>query len=343
MSKQETNENTPHRMLWVDQMRAFAIITVVISHVFSFCIGGGNSSVVSDYFISFYMPLFFFISGFVGYKKEYKQSFTKEVATKARQLLLPTLVFFCLYEWLIADNWMEDLCHQSKGGYWFLVGLFYISCLYSAIHRLIIRYKIRDKFEDFLMLCIGSCLICLPVVYGIALQNGSHDLFSLTKLSFFIFYALGALVRKYADSSLAFISKSWVTCFIILLSVLGYSVFEKYDLSHGYLGLIASPFISMSCVLLSMEFFRRYEESGNSVAPYLNRIGTRTLDIYVIHWLLLPYGIDEIGNYFATTDAHLLYFVTGVLMASVVVAAAYLTGSIIRLSPLLARWTLGTK
>lgn len=289
------------------------------------------------------MPLFFFISGFVGYKKEYRQSFLMEVATKTQQLLLPTLVFFCLYEWLIADNWMEDLCHKSKGGYWFLIGLFYISCLYSAIHRLIIRYKIRDKLEDILMFCIGSSLICLPVVYGIVLQYGSHDLFSLTKLSFFIFFALGATGRKYADSFVPFISKPWVSCCIILTSVLGYSIFEKYDLGHGYMGLIGSPIISIACVCLSMDFFRRYEESINNVAPYLKKIGKRTLDIYVIHWLLLPYGMDEIGKYFATTNAHLLYFVVGVAIAAIVVATAYLIGSIIRLSPLLARWTLGTK
>lgn len=99
----------------------------------------------------------------------------------------------------------------------------------------------------------------------------------------------------------------------------------------------------MACVLLSMEFFRRYKDSINNVAPYLNKIGKQTLDIYVIHWLLLPYGIDEIGNYFATTNAHLLYFIVGVAIAAIVVATAYLIGSIIRLSPLLARWTLGTK
>ena len=343
MSNQTINSSQPQRMLWVDQMRAFAIITVVISHIFSFCIGGGNLSVISNYFISFYMPLFFFISGFVGYKKEYRQSFTMEVVTKARQLLLPTLVFFCLFEWLIADNWMEDLCHQSKGGYWFLIGLFYISCLYSAIRRLFIRYKIGDKFEDLLMIVVGSILVCLPVVYGIALHNGNNDPLSITKLSFFVFFALGAIVRKHYVSCLPFFSKSWVTCCIILVSFLGYAVFEKYDLCHGYVGLISTPVLSMACVLLSMEFFKRHEDDVNHAIPHLKNIGTRTLDIYVIHWLLLPYGMDSIGGYFATIDAHILYFLTGVLMATVVVAAAYLIGSIIRLSPLLARWTLGLK
>lgn len=40
MLNQIVNSSQPQRMLWVDQMRAFAIITVVISHIFSFCIGG---------------------------------------------------------------------------------------------------------------------------------------------------------------------------------------------------------------------------------------------------------------------------------------------------------------
>lgn len=343
MSNQINNVSAPQRMLWVDQMRAFAIMTVVLSHLFTFCIGGGNSSVITNYFISFYMPLFFFISGFVGYKKVYKLSFFEEVTIKAKQLLLPTIVFFCLYEWLIANEWTADLYHRSKGGYWFLLALFYITVVYSAVNRVFSKMQINSKVEDVILICIGLTFLCFPLVNRFILHNGDTDLLSLTKLSYFIYFVLGVLVRKHMDSLINILSKKWVFSSIIIVAILGYMVFEKYDLDHGFLGVFTTPILSMASVLLAMEFFRRYEATINNAMPYFQKVGTRTLDIYVIHWLILPYGLDVIGNTFATTNAHILYFATGLVIAVLVIVTCYLIGSVIRLSPMLARLILGAK
>ena len=65
------------RIEYVDAMRGFAILLVVFSHIQYFGYGnfidnvsdwGGNPLIVRNLIISFMMPLFFFISGFVLYK-----------------------------------------------------------------------------------------------------------------------------------------------------------------------------------------------------------------------------------------------------------------------------------
>ena len=55
------------RIQYIDAMRGFAMFLVILCHVFTFSFGN-HKSVISDWFLTFRMPLFFTISGFVLYK-----------------------------------------------------------------------------------------------------------------------------------------------------------------------------------------------------------------------------------------------------------------------------------
>lgn len=56
------------RIEWIDALRGFTMILVVFSHVELFTFELDPPLFVNEVFISFRMPLFFFISGFIGYK-----------------------------------------------------------------------------------------------------------------------------------------------------------------------------------------------------------------------------------------------------------------------------------
>ena len=56
------------RIGWIDALRGFTMILVVFSHVELFTFELDPPLFVNEVFISFRMPLFFFISGFIGYK-----------------------------------------------------------------------------------------------------------------------------------------------------------------------------------------------------------------------------------------------------------------------------------
>ena len=64
---QTTLQQPTKRIEYIDALRGFTMILVVFSHVewFSFDL---RSSFINDLFISFRMPLFFWVSGFIAYK-----------------------------------------------------------------------------------------------------------------------------------------------------------------------------------------------------------------------------------------------------------------------------------
>ena len=55
-----------NRINYIDRMKGLAILVVVLAHVYLFAFGMGNSAVFR-FCISFEMPLFMFVSGFVAY------------------------------------------------------------------------------------------------------------------------------------------------------------------------------------------------------------------------------------------------------------------------------------
>ena len=55
------------RICYLDNMKGVAIILVVIGHIMQFSFGFETSQPVK--FLCFHMPLFFYISGFLAYKK----------------------------------------------------------------------------------------------------------------------------------------------------------------------------------------------------------------------------------------------------------------------------------
>lgn len=54
------------RINFIDQMKGFAILVVVLGHVYLLTFGMGDS-LVYRFCASFQMPLFMFVSGFVAY------------------------------------------------------------------------------------------------------------------------------------------------------------------------------------------------------------------------------------------------------------------------------------
>ena len=56
------------RIEYIDALRGMTMILVVFSHVEMTTFGITAPTFINNLFMSFRMPLFFFISGFIGYK-----------------------------------------------------------------------------------------------------------------------------------------------------------------------------------------------------------------------------------------------------------------------------------
>ena len=86
------------RIEYIDAMRGFTMILVVLHHVSLMAFG--RNSVIDEWLMEFRMPLFFFVSGFVLYKStriwNLKECFSFLKRKIGVQILSP-LVFFCIY------------------------------------------------------------------------------------------------------------------------------------------------------------------------------------------------------------------------------------------------------
>ena len=146
------------RIEYIDAMRGFNIIILVMVHVsgFCLCIESNVPSIVS-YFCEFMLPLFFFISGFVCYRKDTLWDFSfssKFLRKKFTLLIIPTCIFFSIYIYVKNLGIQESLISDSKAGYWFTFVLFEYFILYFIIRSFTTIVQLQSIWED--IFAIGS-------------------------------------------------------------------------------------------------------------------------------------------------------------------------------------------
>ena len=89
------------RVKYIDALRGFTMLLVVLQHVVTFSFGiKAYDTALTNILVSFRMPMFFFISGFIAYKSSViwdKCLYKKSLKKKAIVQLIPTAFFFSLY------------------------------------------------------------------------------------------------------------------------------------------------------------------------------------------------------------------------------------------------------
>lgn len=155
------------RIEYIDAMRGFTMLLVVMAHVSLFCLGlhGYDGFSFNQMMTEFRMPLFFFVSGFVLFKPNYHWTFhnicgflRKKVMV---QIVTPT-VFFLVSIYLRDLNLMASICNSTKEGYWFTYTLFDFFLFYIVFHCVLDGWGIKSWKKDVLLLCLA----CVVYVVG---------------------------------------------------------------------------------------------------------------------------------------------------------------------------------
>ena len=76
---------------------------------------------------------------------------------------------------------------------------------------------------------------------------------------------------------------------------------------------------------------------------WLQYVGQRTLDVYLLHFFFLPGNLEWLGRYVMGNGNPTVELFVSLVVAMMAIALCLLMGNIIRLSPLLAHWILGVK
>ena len=98
--------------------------------------------------------------------------------------------------------------------------------------------------------------------------------------------------------------------------------------------------------VLSFAFFRKYEDvfsHETRMGRWLQYVGQRTLDVYLLHFFFLPGNLEWLGRYVMGNGNPTVELFVSLAIAIMVVCLCLLMSNIIRLSPVLAHWVLGVK
>lgn len=112
------------RLKWVDALRGFAIILMVIGHY-------NIPLLASKYIYSFHIPLFFFISGYVFRPEKYTGKYNYFIKQKLVQLIVPYICFILLSGicFMVLDAIYQpeitNVLFMKKSLYWNLLSILY--------------------------------------------------------------------------------------------------------------------------------------------------------------------------------------------------------------------------
>ena len=132
-----------NRLIWVDALRGLLILSVVLGH--SLQHGDYWNRLSWNIIYSFHMAAFFVLSGYVGYKEDYK---TSSLIGKARQLLLPFLSWTILETLIRGAGFLRiiNAFLDPDSSYWFIYVLFVLLSLFMFVVQFSKRIGVNNDY-----------------------------------------------------------------------------------------------------------------------------------------------------------------------------------------------------
>ncbi|MBR4118710.1 MAG: acyltransferase [Bacteroidales bacterium] len=350
------NIGNSQRLEYIDAMRGFTMILVVYSHILYMSLGVQNFATTLSFnslFIFLRMPLFFFVSGFVLYKAtqmwNLKNSFTF-ILKKFKVQIISTSIFFVLFCYIFNKSILDGVLDVTKYGYWFTIALFFFFILFIITDFLIKKFKCKDFVEIFIWLSSGIVIRSLSskaTIEDLGIPNDVASVLGLVYFKYYIFFILGIIVKRILPYFFKLINNAFATALIIAFFFIITIAYIKSDIQITVIwDDILKVLIGFTGIITVFAFFYKYQDcftKDKRIGRTLQYIGRRTLDIYLLHYLFLPYNIQFLGDWFKANQNLSLEFFVSIALASMVIALCLVTSSIIRISPILANWLFGVK
>ena len=326
------------RIEYIDAMRGFTMILVVYSHICHFCFGDSLLGFNAVFFL-FRLPCFFFISGWL-FETMARKPFWKVARRKMMVQLVPTFIFL----FLLAPP--PEFFHQLgalKGGYWFTYALFEFFILYM----LVVRLCRKCDFGVALLITLGSFIYSR--YYHVILSSAvGWQIVAIKLLGFlsvvvwryFLFFYIGAWVRRYFEAFVRWTDKPLVILVITAIFALVASTPHKdhliYEILRFYVGGITGMIMVFCFFGLSDSWLQRIH-----LSKPLQYVGTRTLDIYLLHYFFLPHFLVTYTDQLQGFDSRVIEFVVILCISILVLGVTLLVSYVIRLSPFLGHYLFG--
>lgn len=266
------------RLLYLDMMKGFAMILVVMGHVMLFAFHIDSSRPFQ--FIYFHMPLFFYISGYLAYKQvDSVKELGNRILHRGVILLAPYVMFCTMYSLFVE---LPNLCSSllsGRNGYWFLYDLFVISAFFLIWEFLI--GSIKNVWINVLLWILP--LIILTVVKYCIFSAGNGIFYSMVSnyVNYYRYFLIGYLCHKYIRFNDFLFKNDVVAAVGFVLYFLNWIYFDFHNLLLIFGG-------TFGAIIVVQRFFQKCLDADSTLGKGLCSVGTKSLSVYVIHYFFIP-------------------------------------------------------
>lgn len=286
-----------HYYPYIDIMKGIAITLVVIGHVmlFSFDINPSEPSKC----IYFNMPLFFYISGFLAYRRiDTIADLGRRLLKRGLILLIPYICFLTLYT--VYSNSYPTIQLYLTGGqrYWFLYVLF-ILCAFFLCNE----YLIRNVHKTWKYISIWILPYLILIIFKFILstteliEDNTYTIICLLA-NYYRYYLIGYLCMKYLWLNKLLFNNQLIYAIGLVAYFLNWMLYDNHNMILIFTG-------TLGAIIVIQTFVINHIEQHSKSYKALIYIGKSSLGIYVIHYFFLPnvsaivrpYLIDGGGSY----------------------------------------------
>lgn len=345
--------NPSKRVGYIDALRGFTMILVIFSHIPISC-----NTDINQVFILFRMPLFFFISGFISFRREQSWSDADtrlRLRGKVRTMILPATLVGLIYT--LAYNQVYDpvpvtdlFTRTTKMGYWFTFALFNMLVIYYTARYLAERK--RAPLERFAKRFFVVALICFVALGDLSILGNFDTVLTLSRTFRYLqYFAFGVLCSCHRDAFERVTESSAKMAVVVagFAAIAWWMItsdhyIETHNINEHLVAVINSALRGVAGYLGIVIVFAAFRHAGDFfsnnrlVGKPLQFVGRNTLDVYLLHYfVLLPPMLDTLAV------EHISPAVVGFVLSTVVVALSLLLSRIIRTSDVMAYYLLGAR
>lgn len=328
------------RLNFIDALRGLTMISVVMVHVLvrSF----GLNPLVSGLAVmrtTFTLPLFFLVSGFFAWRPVDDYTLPKArraLSTRLKALLLGTIVFNTLYLITLRKDpfsWING----DFDAYWYtfsLLQIFIFFLLTVSAGKLLHSSK-----AAWIILIAGGVAGAIASEYVQPLEWRFNWLCTQKTMLYAQFFVLGALVRRFSHKFFSLLEIPLTLSVIIVIYVASLILFYYFPDDLKEIGtplFITVRYLTLySGVMLLLAIFYRARNFFDSDTRFIRSwlfIGRRTLDIYFLHYFLLP-QMRWVGPYLTKGNTFILQLAAGLAVALFIIAVALGISRLLRKAP----------
>ena len=247
-------------------MRGFTMILVVFSHVLLFSFGPNPNFSFNSIFITFRMPLFFALSGFLMYKPHRFSHANELLAFSKKKFvvqIIPTVIITLVYVLVFNKSYIQLWESPAKEGYWFTVTLFWFFIIYSFSSHFFERY-LSEKGSFICGAILASSVVVLSDYSTFSrcpwYESVLSNTIGIVQFKYYIFFFLGILLRWKYNVFISLMENKWFAFSIVVIYIILQLVYQKTRDIGGTTGIIRwtvlLPMLGIIGVIILFGFFK---------------------------------------------------------------------------------------